>query len=376
MTVNQDAFRDSHQINGVESLRGAAALMVLVYHVVELMKIPVPDELAFIRSHFGLGVPLFFVLSGFVLAYGYAGKLSSPDRVMAFYVRRLFRIAPLFYLMLMLWLAVNFVFWDKTFTVEELFLNASFLFGLVPGTHESIVWAGWSIGIEMLFYFTFPVLILLVVDVRASLVFFIVSLALSQAIQDALRKFGLGSYVYMNLGTHLPFFAAGIACFRIWERLRFFRGALSGWTLFVVASIAAVAMVTSESAYLFLYQTGFGNIERNVWAVIFGALLLSGCIVSLPFLERGPLRQLGKLSFSLYLTHPMVMVLLIKIGLPEIIAQQVPGALPGFLVAAAMTIAAVSLVSTLTFRFVELPGINIGRRFARRATRGAGVPAR
>lgn len=273
--------------------------MVLFYHLAELVKIPLPANLGFVSSHFGLGVPLFYALSGFVLSYGYASRLEGRPEIMAFYVRRLFRIAPLFYTMLALWLVVNYVLWDKVFTSQTLFLNVTFLFGLVPGFHESVVWAGWSIGIEMLFYLVFPVLILFAHDVKSSIAFYIVALVLGTAIQNALLGMDVGSYAYMNLGTHLPSFAAGIACFRIWEGMHFYRSKLAGWTLLSVALLLAVVLVVWKPLYLMLWQLPFGNLERNVWSMVFGASILAVCITSVPALERGPLRRLGKLSFSL-----------------------------------------------------------------------------
>jgi len=151
----------TRNLEGIEALRGVAALMVLLYHLVELLKVPLPGSLGFIRSHFGLGVPLFYALSGFVLAYGYSGNLRTPPDIRAFYIRRFFRIAPLFYSMLCAWLIVNWIVWQSKPSLVPLLLNVTFLFGLVPGMHESIVWAGWSIGIEMLFYLMFPVIALL-----------------------------------------------------------------------------------------------------------------------------------------------------------------------------------------------------------------------
>lgn len=362
------------QLNALESLRGVAALMVLFYHLAELVKIPLPESLGFVSSHFGLGVPLFYALSGFVLSYGYASKLEGRSRIMAFYVRRLFRIAPLFYTMLALWLVVNYVLWDKLFTSQTLFLNVTFLFGLVPGFHESVVWAGWSIGIEMLFYLVFPVLILFAHDVKSAVVFYVVALVLGTAIQNALLGMDVGSYAYMNLGTHLPSFAAGIACFRIWEGMHFYRNKLAGWTLLSVALLLAVVLVAWKPLYLMLWQVPFGNLERNVWSIVFGAVILAVCITSVSVLERGPLRRLGKLSFSVYLLHPLLMLGFIKLGLPALVATHVPGLFAGFIVASMVTIGCVWLVSEFAFRFIETRGIDLGRRVAARYAEPARGP--
>ena len=68
------------QLHGIESLRGGVALMVLLYHVAELLKLAPPAYLGFVSTHFGIGVPLFYTLSGFVLAYGYADPWGAATR--------------------------------------------------------------------------------------------------------------------------------------------------------------------------------------------------------------------------------------------------------------------------------------------------------
>jgi peptidoglycan/LPS O-acetylase OafA/YrhL len=88
------------QLKSLESLRGIAALMIVFYHLSELLKVPLPKSLDFISSKFWLGVPLFYTLSGFVLAYGYAERLANANQCLKFYLARFFRIAPLFYALL------------------------------------------------------------------------------------------------------------------------------------------------------------------------------------------------------------------------------------------------------------------------------------
>ena len=99
------------RVDGVEALRCIAAVMIVVFHTVALSRMVIPSYLDVIRTHFGLGVPLFYTLSGFVLAYGYADSLGTRDQVVRFYIRRFFRIAPLFYLMVGVWILFSKLRW-------------------------------------------------------------------------------------------------------------------------------------------------------------------------------------------------------------------------------------------------------------------------
>ena len=67
------------RFDGIESLRAYAALAIVLFHLVGSGKATLPESLSFISQYFGLGVPLFFVVSGFSLAYGYWGRLSNEQ---------------------------------------------------------------------------------------------------------------------------------------------------------------------------------------------------------------------------------------------------------------------------------------------------------
>lgn len=363
--LNASKRQNAEQLAAIESLRGCAALMVLTYHLAKLMKLPVPASIGFIHTHFWLGVPLFYTISGFVLAYGYADRICEGGRpgVLAFYARRLFRIAPLFYFMMGLWLVASWLVSGKTFSAQTLLLNVFFLYGLVPGEHESIVWAGWSIGVEMLFYLVFPIIVLLFRGVKSTLVAFLLTCVLSAAVFNALQDAKLTSYANMNLGTQLPFFIAGMACYRVWQAIRFVRHVQAGWVLFVLTLLAAV-LLASDRFVIALEQWQLLAAQRNVWAVLFGTLILSVCLASNPLLECGLLRHFGKLSFSVYLVHPMAMAVLIKVGFVEWLLALGYGSGLAFALGAAVAGAAVLVASCISFRFVETPGIALGRYVA------------
>ena len=111
---------------------------------------------------------------------------------------------------------------------------------------------------------------------------------------------------------------------------------------------------------------------RNVWSLIFGATLLGACFAKAPFLERGPLRRLGTVSFSLYLLHPPIMAGLGKLQFGAWVASLTPQPHARFALALLTTVSIVWLASEASFRLIEARGISLGRRLGARM-RGAGA---
>src|SRR5262245_5462420 len=90
---------------GIHGLRALAAIGIILFHLGPLTGIPVPPSLWFVTNYFGQGVPLFFVIRGFSLASSASSRTGSYDWIRTYLMRRLFRIAPLFYAVMAVTLA-------------------------------------------------------------------------------------------------------------------------------------------------------------------------------------------------------------------------------------------------------------------------------
>jgi peptidoglycan/LPS O-acetylase OafA/YrhL len=186
-------------------LRALAATSIILFHLHHLLSLPLPPGCGMVGSHFGLGVQMFFVLSAFSLCYSTAGSVSREGWLRDYMIKRIFRIAPLFYAALAAWVLI---FWSRGVLPNPytLVLNLSFTFGLVPGRHESLVAAGWTIGVEMLFYCVFPLALVAVRTLRSALVLLVVTAAISVAGRHALTADGevLDGYGGLSIVTSLP----------------------------------------------------------------------------------------------------------------------------------------------------------------------------
>ena len=155
-------------LNGV---RAIAAFMVIVYHVEDIKELfglpsfphhdPMGNDLG------GLGVTLFFVLSGFLITYLLLNEKSACGTVSLrdFYIRRVLRIWPLYYLIVVL---AFFVIPPKvlaeSFYIDfnsKLLLFLFFLPNVAIVAFPSVPFAAqaWSVGVEEQFYLIWPILI-------------------------------------------------------------------------------------------------------------------------------------------------------------------------------------------------------------------------
>lgn len=351
-------------LNSLDSLRGIAALATLLFHLVTFAQLNAPAGFRFIGSYFGQGVPLFYCLSGFVLAYGYSKKLEEGSgNVIDFYLKRFFRIAPLFYFVLICWRGAGHFLWSWSESATVLFLNFTFLFGLVPTEYESLVMAGWSIGIEMLFYLLFPVIIILMRGIKKSLIIFIASLIMSSIIYRVYSEMGLHSYAYMNAITQAPFFIAGILTFRLWE-FKGFEKSKYAWLLLLLALILVFVLTTSSKFTALLDSEKFLGSGRNIWAIIFCLIIYSYCNIKIPFLSSGPMVWIGQRSYSIYLLHPIILIAMVKNNLINLLNSHEVN--DGFFYGAIIALAATLLASSITFTYIEKIGISFGNKLIAR----------
>lgn len=146
----------SGDIVGYDVLRAVAALGIVFIHLYQLFLLRGVDALAWARSG-DAGVPIFFVLSGFLIATSIL-RSSSFDR-RSYGLRRAARILPLYYLVLV----IAFVFVDPTPMLtgtgqSDVLAHVFFLHGLFRSTRYTINGVLWTLTTEVLFYALMAVL--------------------------------------------------------------------------------------------------------------------------------------------------------------------------------------------------------------------------
>ncbi len=131
-------------------LRALAAYLVFVHHALPSnTNSPIWNKLIFASQ---TGVTIFFVLSGFLIAYKY-NPVSGAIHYKSYLVKRFARIYPLYLL-----LTILILLWQKNFDPWHWFLNITFLKGLFDAYKFSGIGPGWSLTVELFFYLAAPVL--------------------------------------------------------------------------------------------------------------------------------------------------------------------------------------------------------------------------
>lgn len=347
-------------LGGIESLRGYAACAIILFHVIHLGGVAAPQSLSFIGGFFGFAVPLFFVVSAFSLAYGYQGRLGSGAEAGRFYLRRFFRIAPLYYAVLAFTIATHGGWAWVGENLPTLGANLGFAFNLFPAWVDGVAPASWSIGVEMLFYALLPVVLVMVRGpISAGLATVIATAA---AVIYGVRLDALGdipaSFIQHGFLFNLPYFAFGLlACF-VYRAMPAGRGP---------AALAAAALGLAILYVMAVWPTPLmpGRAGNTVYQALWGgpfALLCLGMAQAPSILLSNPATQfLGKTSFSLYLSHPHVIGWMKYFGAYERVHALPGGSGVHFPVAVLVTLAVTVPISWALYRLIEAPGMALGR---------------
>lgn len=362
----------------IDAARGIAILMVVLVHATN-RRPGLSFATQWIGSYGNMGVQLFFVASAYTLCLSHMQRRDEPHALRAYFIRRYFRIAPLYYLAMVLYFAMNTLRADSDpgarpdYGALSVLSNIFFLHGVAPQVTTSLVPGGWSIGTEMLFYVLFPVLFVLALRLeswrpRASLVMLPVLFAIDCLVQPLFwapsqPRVISNDEMYGHIVNQLPVFLLGIyAYFQDARPPRADRPADGR----PVAAFAAFVAVTVASLLL----------GRVVAPFTFAVVPIVSGVSFLFLLEalkqiRDPgnlLCRIGRVSFSMYIFHFPVIHAVTDVATrvgrgganPELL-------LLGTYVASVGVTFAVALASE---KWIERPGIALGKRLIERLARG------
>jgi peptidoglycan/LPS O-acetylase OafA/YrhL len=356
----------SRHLAGIHALRGIAALMVFFFHLHYVGKIPLPKSWGLVASHGGMGVELFYVLSAFSLLYSNQKFVRSGDSqwIFGYLIKRFFRIAPLFYIMLVVHcLLILFVFNGKL-DVQRIILSVLFIFNFVPKEAGGIVWASWSIGVEMVFYAFLPLVMVSVRSLRSATILWIVAILASSVYRRVLEADpaippGYAHYAFIS---QLGVFCGGILSFWIFDKINSSTGIMRQklwWLIVMLGPVMALLLLSDISGFL----VTSGRLDTQLWGLSLGFIAVLTSINAQRWMAHPVLQHFGERSYSIYLTHAVV----IKFGEP-LIRRLYEFCYPalggyGFAVCALAVLIPTLLVSEVTYRLIEIRGIMFGKNF-------------
>jgi peptidoglycan/LPS O-acetylase OafA/YrhL len=340
-------FKQTRRFDALDGLRTVSILLVLVYHSGDAMWLPLQGY---------LGVLMFFVISGFIITTLLLREHDADGRVSikAFYIRRAFRILPLYYLVFVTYLVLMQVTHDES-------LRGPFLRNIGYYLTYNNEFAGpsafthtWSLAVEEKFYLVWPLLAFGLVTWRRR------RIALAAALFGGFLLLGLvpetspvGWLTYFS--RYSPIMGGCLVALVMHQRRGF------DWVRRVATSpLGPVLVVASAVLWGMQDHNPFGvrsALNGLVLVAGFPVLILTRPAVAL--LATRPMVHLGTRSYAFYLLYPLT----IRAG--DIVLP--PGGGVGLALVRFVVMVIIGAVAAEGLHwFYEKPLIGIGRRLAKR----------
>ena len=144
-------------ISNIQILRAIAAILVVAFHTVLAAKsYNLPTEFFYKVDIWGAaGVDIFFIISGFIMVYIQINKKKKP---LDFLKDRIERIVPLYWF-LTLFIAALLIVFPQAFRELSLsanhLINSLFFINYFNGDDHPLLYVGWTLEYEMLFYIVY-----------------------------------------------------------------------------------------------------------------------------------------------------------------------------------------------------------------------------
>jgi len=350
----------------IDSLRGLAILLVIVVHISTFFTRSTTDfftePLMRLVINGRYSIQLFFIVSAFTLMMSHERRRGEARATRNFFIRRFFRIAPLYYLAIII-LTVFFIISDNPgydlnyFTSMQYFSNYLFISSVTPEWMNTIVPGGWSVSVEVLFYLLFPILYNQVRDINKNVYYIGLSMIIGYIFfvfccEYKAHNMIRNNFHILNLINHLPVFLMGMFAYKITKNE--FSQIKYKTFLFVLFIIFL---------YTFIMPIG----DFVLYNIIFMFLII--------ILQKYPYRlfsnklfaKVGKVSFSMYIFHFFVISVFNKLNITYLFPiNNLFASLLNFILLYLLVAICTYFISLLTFRFIETPGQNLGKKLIKK----------
>lgn len=355
----------------LDTLRGWAVFGVLLVHIGQSLHSYGSTALSIVTDAGKFGVQLFFVISAYTICLTYKQHLEcygpSFRSRLGWYCKRFFRIAPLYYLAAIFYSIERFLIYSATghqyggmpWPFDSYLLHFVFLHTWSPSAFNSVVPGGWSIGVEAFFYLLAPS-ILLLIDKRRYFALVGMSLGFLCISQLALVSNLLDKdFLWHWFPTQFPVFAIGIIFFGLSQSNDMLQGGgnfLSRYQWLLFGMVVLIGCMT-------IYFEGEGPLwSPTLMGVVFVVVMnIKKGVDTVSWFDVN-ISRLGKLSYSIYLTH------FAALDIVRFFLKKYHPNIPLLLlmiVVTAFVLFASTISSIFLKRYIEDPMIRVGHRFSR-----------
>jgi exopolysaccharide production protein ExoZ len=324
---------DMRPIASVQLLRAAAAISVALLHFGANLAELTGTSISMAWAPLAAGVDVFFVISGFIMAYSAEPLFGAPHASSAFLIKRIARIIPLY------WMALTIT---AVMTAPLGWRDALMSYAFIPhrganGNIHPILGVGWTLDFEMFFYLVFAMAVAWKrpVAIAALLAFFVADVALGLAFRPqtaALLVWSDPIVLEFVLGLGLA--------------LLYRRGVRLPAPVRAAAAIAAVIAISQ-----FFGRRPPSNFRVIEWGLPAAVLVAAAVLGDGNWAETRLARIgaiLGDASYSIYLLHTLVLMAFIPL-LPRDLSP------PAALAALSLCFVLMLAVSVLSCRYYERP---------------------
>jgi len=361
------------RLDSIQALRGIAALLVLFFHLAAFQRQMAEDNPTDIALTTGLwdngwaGVDLFFVISGFIMIYVTRQSGRSFSDVRRFLTSRITRIYPLWWVCAGIMALYFFITYgmpaapDRVSGPDEAFRFAVKSFLLIPQDVPPMLGLGWTLIHEMFFYIVFAGLLFLPRGVLPLGLMIWAVITVIGAIFISPSSYARNALETFASPLSLEFIAGGLAGYLVTTG-RFYAPKV----LAVIGGILAVIGLAGFS----VINIGPYTTNRVLVFLLPFVLLTYGWVGhEIKTSAKAPqwLVRLGDWSYSLYLTHYIVLVGLRRIYrsvAPEILDVGAAGIWDN-VIFAFLALALSILTSAIFYNLVERPSLRFFKSLRR-----------
>lgn len=298
------------ELNGI---RAIAAFMVILFHY--FSEGPFPDIIKKISVLGQTGVTLFFVLSGFLMTRILINEKSSPNFFKVFYIGRILRIFPLYYFFLILFYILSPILSETTNNFDDPKWTFFVFLQNIPMTFQ-MPFNGpghfWSLAVEEHFYLVLPILVFFLSQKALKYLLYIIILL---AILFRVLILSQGFEIYQFTLTIMDGLAIG-SLLAIYEKNNGFSmlNPKKIATFFIILIIVFLIfwLAFSSKAVFFVQIIKFTIIAFVFLLLILFAISSNDKNIVKKLLLTKFMQFSGKISFGLYVFHPLCFLILQK----------------------------------------------------------------